>query len=385
MQNLFTLGGIQRVLTTILNELIKDTSYDITVVMPFQLRGERFFQIDERIKLKDEDELSINQKHMLIKYIFALNKRLGFFNRKIWIPFILANRIAAKGNYIAYFNKEEFDIVIGAGVEYSLLLGEISQEVTASVVGWQHSTYDAYFERRGLNGYGLREYVKKCYSQLDDVWVLTNADKREFDNKLGIKSKVFYNPLPQNSGIRTTYEDVGAIFVGRLDRNPKGLDYLIDVARKVTAEIPDFHIKVVGDGPDRNWLEGEIRKAGLDKKIRLVGATNNVYRFYSEASIMVQTSRWEGFGMTILEAMSCGVPVVAFHNYGPDEIIRDSIDGFLINQYNTEQFAKKVVEILKQTELKKEMGKHAIERSQDFRLEKLLPLFKKNLEEGVRG
>ena len=89
--------------------------------------------------------------------------------------------------------------------------------------------------------------------------------------------------------------------------------------------------------------------------------------------------------MTILEAMSCCIPVVAFHNYGPDEIIRDSVDGYLVDHFDTEAFAKKVVEILKQPEQRKQMGKCAIERSQDFSLEKVLPLFKQYLEEAAKG
>lgn len=169
---------------------------------------------------------------------FLLNKRIGFLDNGIALPFVLNNRIAPqeKEKYIKYFNEENFDVVIGAGIEYSLLLGEIKKD-----------------------------------------------------------------------------------------------------------------------------------------------------QFYGRASVMVQTSRWEGFGMTILEAMSCGIPVVAFHNYGPDEIIRDSVDGYLVDHFDTEAFAKKVVEILKQPEQRKQMGKCAIERSQDFSLEKVLPLFKQYLEEAAKG
>ena len=89
--------------------------------------------------------------------------------------------------------------------------------------------------------------------------------------------------------------------------------------------------------------------------------------------------------MTILEAMSCGVPVVAFHNYGPDEIIRNSIDGYLIDHYDTDAFSDKVIEILRNSELKKLMGQNAIERSADFSLEKLLPVFGQYLEETMKG
>ena len=303
------------------------------------------------------------------------------------LSYVFNNRIAAleKKNYIEFFNKEKFDIIIGAGIEYSLLLGEIKENITAKTIGWQHSTYDSYFEKRGATGYGLIKYVKKCYSALDGIWVLTNSDKREFDSNLGINSKVLYNPLPQNDGVRTTYEKGHVVFAGRLEREHKGLDYLVEVLKKILKEVPELTVDIIGDGPSNNWLKKELEKAELGKIANLVGTTDNVYQFYSKASVMVQTSRWEGFGMTILEAMSCGVPVVAFHNYGPDEIIRNSVDGYLINKFDTDVFAQKVLELLKQPERKMQMGKCAIERSQDFSLEKVLPLFKRYLGEAMRG
>ena len=159
----------------------------------------------------------------------------------------------------------------------------------------------------------------------------------------------------------------------------------IDVIKKISEEVPKLRVTIIGDGPSHNWLKAEIERTGLGEKVNLLGTTDNVYQFYGRASVMVQTSRWEGFGMTILEAMSCGIPVVAFHNYGPDEIIRDSVDGYLVDHFDTEAFAKKVVEILKQPEQRKQMGKCAIERSQDFSLEKVLPLFKQYLEEAAKG
>ena len=121
----------------------------------------------------------------------------------------------------------------------------------------------------------------------------------------------------------------------------------------------------------------------MEQEILLVGNTDNVYQYYQKASVMLQTSRWEGFGMTIIEAMSCGVPVVAFHNYGPDEIIRDKKDGFLIEHYDIEVFAQRVVDILKNTSLCEELGENGVERSKDFSIEKLLPVFISYLQEVV--
>ena len=87
--------------------------------------------------------------------------------------------------------------------------------------------------------------------------------------------------------------------------------------------------------------------------------------------------------MTIIEAMSCGVPVVAFHNYGPEEIVRNGIDGFLIDHYEIEKFAQKVIAILNDRNLCKMLGKNGMERAKAFSIEKILPVFISYLQDVV--
>ena len=194
---------------------------------------------------------------------------------------------------------------------------------------------------------------------------------------------MFYNPIPQNNNKMSIHEKGNLLFAGRLEIEHKGLDYLIDIMKSIKKEIPDSKLTIIGDGPAHNWMNQEILKNDMEQEILLVGNTDNVYQYYQKASVMLQTSRWEGFGMTIIEAMSCGVPVVAFHNYGPDEIIRDKKDGFLIEHYDIEVFAQRVVDILKNTSLCEELGENGVERSKDFSIEKLLPVFISYLQEVV--
>lgn len=366
---------------------MKDPDYDVTVVMPFLTTEKKLFHIDDRIKLKNQKELMENRYHKPIRYVFALNKRLNILNHNIFLNFISENRFSPKErhNYISFFNREKFDIVLGAGVEYSLLLGEISDKINAKTIGWQHSTFDSYFEKRGTNGYGLMKYVQKCYAKLDDVWVLTKSDKVEYDRKLGLNCKVFYNPIPKQRQVYSSYESGYVLFAGRLEIEHKGLDYLIDIMKRINTEIPNSKLIVIGDGPARNWMKQQIEKNGLSNVISLAGTTNNVYQYYEKASVMLQTSRWEGFGMTIIEAMSCGVPVVAFHNYGPDEIIYDSKDGFLIEKFNVEDFSRKAVKILCDPDLRDKLGKNGIEHSKDFSIERLLPVFTEYLQSAIKG
>lgn len=385
VQNLFTLGGIQRVVTTILNELVKDPSFEVTVIMPFQMKGKKLFSLDDRVYLNAQENFSEDRSHKPVRYLLAANKRLGFLDQRFLVKFVENIRFSDKEKlrYIEYFNKENFDVVIGAGVEYSLLLGAISTKIKAKTIGWQHSTFDSYFTKRGATGYGINEYCKVMYSRLDDVWVLTNSDKRDFDFHFGLNCRVFYNPISQHTCKMSKHEKGNILFAGRLEIKHKGLDYLIDIMRCITQSVPDSLLTIVGDGPAHDWMKQEIIKKGLENKIELVGNTNNVYEYYEKASVILQTSRWEGFGMTIIEAMSCGVPVVAFHNYGPDEIVRNGIDGFLIDHYEIEKFAQKVIAILNDQNLCKMLGKNGMERAKAFSIEKILPVFISYLQDVV--
>lgn len=385
VQNLFTLGGIQRVVTTILNELVKNSDFEITVIMPFQMKGRKLFNLDNRVQLNAQEDFCEDRTHKPVRYLLAANKRLGFLDQHFLVKFVERIRFSnkEKARYIEYFNKENFDVVIGAGIEYSLLLGTISSKIKAKTIGWQHSTFDSYFTERGSNGYGINKYCKTMYTKLDDVWVLTDSDKKDFDLHFGLNSRVFHNPISQHTCKMSKHETGNILFVGRLVIKHKGLDYLIDIMRYVAQSVPDSILTIVGDGPAHDWMKKEIRKRGLEKNIELVGNTNNVYKYYEKAAVMLQTSRWEGFGMTIIEAMSCGIPVVAYHNYGPDEIIRNGIDGFLIDHYEIEEFAQKVIALLNDRNLCERLGENGMERAKVFSIEKLLPVFISYLQDIV--
>ena len=133
------------------------------------------------------------------------------------------------------------------------------------------------------------------------------------------------------------------IFVGRLDYDLKGLDLLIQALSIVKIEIPDFSLVMVGDGGGRERLENEIEKAGLKGNINMVGNSEDVMKYYMQASIALLPSRQEGFGLVVTEAMECGLPVISFKTKGPSEIIEDGVNGFLIDKYDVVSFAKRIV------------------------------------------
>lgn len=370
-QNIYTLGGIQKVITTLVNELVHEENYQIGILMPSKKDGDELFSVDPSIMLYPLEELlgESTLERRISGKIQEINARKRFLDKKIYFPLVYRLRYTKKQRtkLAQFFN--QFDVVIGTGFNYSLLLGEMSNLLKCKTVGWQHSTYDSYFERQGISGYGLKEYAKLQYKKLDMVFVLTESDKKVFDDLMNIKSIVFYNPIPKQDVKTTKLHNSNILFVGRLDKYHKGLEYLVTIMKAVAHQVEEVTFSIVGDGPDCRWLVEEVKKAGIEKKVTFVGKTKNVHQYYSEASVLLQTSRFEGFGMTIIEAMSHGVPVVSFHNYGPDEIIQDNVNGFLINKFDTEKFSEKVVLLLNNEAERKRISDASLERAKDFSVE----------------
>lgn len=380
-QNLYTLGGIQRVVTVLLNELVKTNKYDITVLMPFNMTGRKLFEINSAVKLKDLNEMYVSPKHTLGRYLLALNKRTGYLNFELCNTLVSRLKYSEKETKLLVDFLNQFDVVIGAGLDYSLLIAEIAPQLKCRTIGWQHSTYDAYFQRKGKAGFGLDVFSKSRFSRLDEVLVLTNSDKKMFDSGLGVNSKVYYNPISMPMNFKSNPCTSNVLFLGRLEKYHKGLEYLIQIIKRVSELKADASFVVVGDGPDRKWLEAELKDAGILSRVDVVGNSNDVYQYYATAKVLLQTSRWEGFGMTIVEAMSCGVPIVSFHNYGPDEIIREGIDGYLIDKFDIDTFSSYVVEILNNDELHKRLSINCLERAKDFDVKTLSKQFENFLGE----
>ena len=110
--------------------------------------------------------------------------------------------------------------------------------------------------------------------------------------------------------------------------------------------------------------------------------TSFIFEEYLKSSLLLMTSRYEPFGLVLPEAMSCGLPVLAFNcPYGPVDIITDSQDGFLIKNRDINAFAEKVCLLIENLELRKTIGRAGVQSSQRFSAEKIMPMWKKLFEQ----
>lgn len=202
--------------------------------------------------------------------------------------------------------------------------------------------------------------------------LVTLDDKDAVDWSKYLRTQVIINVVHLNDTSRiSNQESKHIIFVGRYTVQ-KGIPDLFRVWEKVFDKHPDWYLDLYGDGDIKEipYTE-EYRK---NKNIHVHPSDPDIFSRYIESSIFVLTSLFEPFGLVIVEAMSCGLPVVAFDcPSGPANIINDGVDGFLIKNRDIDEFAEKLCMLIESPQLRLEIGKSAVLSSQRYSAEQVMP------------
>jgi glycosyltransferase involved in cell wall biosynthesis len=245
-------------------------------------------------------------------------------------------------------------IVIGTRPSFNLLAAALSAPGTVTVAQ-EHMNFDAH--RRGL----ARD-LRRRYRGLDALAVLTEEDRGDYAAVLDGATKVVRlpNAVPPLAGDRARPESKVAIAAGRLN-SQKGFDLLIAAWRPVAAAHPDWQLRIYGRGPQRATLQRQIVDAGLSDDIFLMGATRDLGEALSQGSLFVLSSRFEGFGIVVVEAMSKGLAVVSFDcPRGPGEIIDDGRDGLLVPAGDVRALSRTLLDVADDEERRRALGAAAL-------------------------
>lgn len=148
---------------------------------------------------------------------------------------------------------------------------------------------------------------------------------------------------------------------------------LVETWAKISCKHPDWKIVIYGEGSSRRKIESLLNKYSLKDSFKLLGLSNDVPKELLRSSIFVLSSRYEGQGLVILEAMNLGLPVVSFAcKCGPKDIVDDGKTGFLVAPYNTTIFAEKLEILINNQELRREMGEKGKISVQRFSPDKIM-------------
>ena len=231
------------------------------------------------------------------------------------------------------------------------------------VIGAEHLSF-------GRHTAELREKIGRRYRKLDALVVLTRRDRAEYQELLGPRTRIVRIPnavaeLPGNPA-----QPRGKVVVaaGRLS-HLKGFDLLIEAFDKVSREEPEWTLRIFGRGSARPELEAQITQRGLSNKVFLMGATDRMGEELCKASIFVLSSRSEGFGIALVEAMSKGLATVSFRARGPVEIVTDGSDGLLVARRDTTALADGILRLIRDPELRERLGAAAMTTVQRYSLE----------------
>ena len=216
--------------------------------------------------------------------------------------------------------------------------------------------------------------------QLKRFIVLSQEDAREWTELDNVE--VIYNPLPFFPDQVSDVSQKQVIAVGRYVPQ-KGFDRLIPAWQIVARKHPDWVLRIYGNGM-REELQQQIDNLGITSSCILEPTVPNIVDKYCESSIFTLSSRFEGFGMVIIEAMACGVPPVSFTcPCGPRDIIDDGKDGLLVEDGNIEQLAEKICYLIEHEDIRKEMGRQARADVDRFKIETIAEQWRRLFESVV--
>ncbi|SDP64265.1 Glycosyltransferase involved in cell wall bisynthesis [Streptomyces sp. cf386] len=253
------------------------------------------------------------------------------------------------------------DVVIGTrpGLNVHLALQAPERVIR---IGQEHLTLDNHPPR-------LRTALRRAYRGLDVLTTVTEADAAAYRRKMrlpGVRVEALPNSVPDPALAAADGTAKVVVAAGRLVP-VKRYDLLIEAFALVAAERPDWHLRIYGKGEEQDRLRQLIHRLGLYDNVFLMGAAAPMEAEWVKGSIGAAASNFEPFGMTIVEAMRCGLPVVSTDcPYGPGEIIKDGVDGRLVPVGDRDALGAALLDLVRDDERRRQMGRTAMANARRF-------------------
>lgn len=366
---LYMAGGVERVLTLKANYFAELYGYDVTIILTEGKGKPLFYPLSDKIKV--------------------INLDVGF--EELWHCSFVAKvfvYLRKQRHYKKLLTKELTRL--RPDITVSLLRREIN--FINDILDGSHKVGELHINRANYRNFNTEHagIVKRLFAKawsgsllghlgkLDRLVVLTEKDREawiELDNV-----EVIPDPLSIRPSSISSQTSKRVVAIARYSHE-KGIDLLLQAWAKVEKTVSDWRLDVFGDG-DRSAYERMIDELKIDRsRCQLHGRTNDVESEYVNSSLFVLSSRFEGFGMVITEAMACGLPVVAFDcPWGPRAIIADGEDGLLVENGNVNALVDALARLMDDEHLRRSMAEAGVRNVQRFGLDSIAGRWKSLFE-----
>ena len=346
-------GGIERIIIDKANKL-SSLGYDVSILTVDQGNHPVPYSISAAVCHED---LGI-RFHQRFRY-------RGL--RRLWAEWQL-RRLFAKRLH-NWIGQQCPDMVVTVATDYAdFVIAAVGGKIP--VIVESHSIFQRTFDHRRWMSYYYNWRRHRSLSVARVIVALTEADAADWQQHYHtvryIPNIVNLNPTGRMGGHATHR----VIFVGRFD-DQKRPELAISIWQRVQPLHPDWELHIYGEGEGQETVtEAANRAVG----VVLHEPTANIFDAYCDSAFLILTSLYEPFGLVVPEAMSCGLPVVAFDcPYGPRAIITDGADGFLVSEGDEQGFADKMSRLMNDASLCNKMGNVAVQSSLRYGASQVMP------------
>ncbi len=344
-------GGTERVSVQLANALNKEGAYDVCFLSLTEQSAKPFYPLDNGIKRYRLGKKWINPGPGYIPLIAKLRK---------------------------FIKEQQIDIIIDIDIVLDVLSLPATKGLKTKVVSWEH--FNCEYEQSIL----YRKLISRLTVRFaDHIITLTNEDKGNYEKLLGRKTRIsnIYNmPTEMHRNQAVPQENI-IVTAGRLTYQ-KGTEFLAKVAVSVLKKHSDWKWLVLGDGEERHILEQAISENALQNQLILEGTVDSVEAYLEKAKLFVLTTRYEGFGMCLVEALQMKVPCISFDvKVGPSEIISNGQNGILIPTFDCEKMISEIDNLIENPSKLKEMSENAFTGLERFSEKSIIEKWKRVLNE----
>lgn len=354
-------GGMERVLTTKVNYLAEHLGYDVNIIITDNKDTTPFFPLSPKVNVV-QLEVNIDDlwKYPIWKRFFIYRRKMRIYKQrmerslKLMRPDITISMLRREINFLPDLQ------------DSSIKLGEI--HFGRYKYREANITFMPSFVNQKISRLWMLQLTSKL-KRLKRFVVLTHEDAQAWKELNNIT--VIPNPITIETNKKSDCSPHKVVAVGRYTYQ-KGFDLLIKAWEIVHKKHPDWILNIYGGG-DNTAYQQLADRAGLHDAVNCNSLADDISTKYVESSIFVLSSRFEGFGLVIAEAMLCGIPPVSFAcPCGPRDIIHNGEDGILCENGNISELADGICSLIEDENKRKEMGSIAAENIQRFRLDNIM-------------